>query len=84
MCLLLIAVEIKVSEHILYLLLQLLLFRVLLSRRQLPQPLPQIRVSGLISPRCRGSLKRKKELNVKRHADLLALLQALQPKPPAP
>ena len=29
-------------------------------------------------------LKEEKELNAKRHADLLALLQALQPKPPAP
>ena len=29
-------------------------------------------------------LKEEKELNAKRHADLLALLTALQPKPPAP
>jgi len=29
-------------------------------------------------------LKEEKELNAKRYADLLALLQALQPKPPAP
>jgi len=29
-------------------------------------------------------LKEEKELNAKRHADLLALLQALQPKPSAP
>jgi len=29
-------------------------------------------------------LKEEKELNAKRHADLLALLQTLQPKPPAP
>ena len=29
-------------------------------------------------------LKDEKELNAKRHADLLALLQALQPKPSAP
>ena len=28
--------------------------------------------------------KEEKELNAKRHADLLALLTALQPKPPAP
>ena len=30
------------------------------------------------------ALKEEKELNAKRHADLLALLQALQPKPSAP
>ena len=29
-------------------------------------------------------LREEKELNAKRHADLLALLTALQPKPPAP
>ena len=29
-------------------------------------------------------LKEDKELNAKQHVDLLALLQALQPKPPAP
>jgi len=29
-------------------------------------------------------LKEEKELNAKRHADLLALLTALQPKPPGP
>jgi len=29
-------------------------------------------------------LTEEKELKAKRHADLLALLQALQPKPPAP
>ena len=29
-------------------------------------------------------LKEQKEMNAKRHADLLALLAALQPKPPAP
>jgi len=29
-------------------------------------------------------LKEEKELNAKRHADLLALLQALQPQPPNP
>jgi len=28
-------------------------------------------------------LKEEKEMNAKRHADLLALLQALQPTPPA-
>jgi len=32
----------------------------------------------------KGALQAKKELNAKRHADLLALLTALQPKPPAP
>ena len=83
-CLLLIVVEIKVSEHLLCLLLQLLLFRVLLSCSQLLQPLPPIRVYGLIYQRCRGRFKEEKELNAKRHVDLLALLQALQPKPPAP
>jgi len=29
-------------------------------------------------------LQKEKELSAKRHADLLALLQGLQPKPPAP
>jgi len=32
----------------------------------------------------KGALQEEKELNAKRHADLLALLTALQPKPPAP
>jgi len=31
-----------------------------------------------------SALQEEKELNAKRHADLLALLAALQPKPPAP
>jgi len=32
----------------------------------------------------KGALQEEKELNAKRHANLLALLTALQPKPPAP
>ena len=32
----------------------------------------------------KGALQEEKELNAKRHADLLALLTALQPKPPTP
>jgi len=32
----------------------------------------------------KGALQKEKELNAKRHTDLLALLTALQPKPPAP
>jgi len=32
----------------------------------------------------KGALQEEKELNTKRHADLLALLTALQPKPSAP
>ena len=32
----------------------------------------------------KGARQEEKELNVKRHADLLALLTALQPKPLAP
>ena len=32
----------------------------------------------------KGAFQEEKELNAKRHADLLALLTALQPKPPAP
>ena len=32
----------------------------------------------------RGALQEEKELNAKRHEDLLALLTALQAKPPAP
>jgi len=32
----------------------------------------------------KGALQEEKELNAKRHADLLTLLTALQPKPPAP
>jgi len=32
----------------------------------------------------KGALQEEKELNAKHHADLLALLTALQPKPPAP
>jgi len=32
----------------------------------------------------KGALQEEKELNAKRHADLLALLTALQPKSPAP
>jgi len=32
----------------------------------------------------KGALQAEQELNAKRHADVLALLTALQPKPPAP
>jgi len=32
----------------------------------------------------KGALQEEKELNAKRHKDLLALLTALQPKPPTP
>jgi len=32
----------------------------------------------------KGAFQEEKELNAKRHADLLALLTSLQPKPPAP
>jgi len=32
----------------------------------------------------KGALQAEQELNAKRHVDLLALLTALQPKPPAP
>jgi len=31
-----------------------------------------------------GAIQTEQELNAKRHADLLALLTTLQPKPPAP
>jgi len=48
-----------------------------------PSPLTQQLLQDEITT-LKGALQEEKELNAKRHADLLALLTALQPKPPAP
>jgi len=45
----------------------------------LTQQLLQDKITAL-----KGALQEEKELNAKRHEDLLALLTILQPKPPAP
>jgi len=49
------------------------------STSPLMQQLLQDEITAL-----RGALQEEKELNAKRHEDLLALLTTLQPKPPAP
>ena len=71
LCLRLFAREIKVYQHL------LCLFLAPLPASQLFHQLLRIRAFVLICLPCSGSSRRKKELNAKRHADLLALLTAL-------
>jgi len=53
------------------------------SQQAVPSPVPDQGLRADLSALQR-ELKEEKELNAKRHADLLALLQALQPKPSNP